>query len=136
MAVGEYSTLMAALLICHFLGDFTPLSTARMLEAKRTATSHGWILAHAAIHATLVGLVVTFVANAGLAVIFVAVAVELGTHFAIDEVRARVGVTWSRLGDPKERGFWYAMGVDQLAHGLVLVAIATLVVGSRAAGAA
>lgn len=124
---GTAGALMATLLVAHFLADFTPLSTPRMLEAKATATSPGWILLHAGVHAVLISLAVWAVARPGWSLIGVAFGVELSTHFAIDYVRAKLGVRIPSLADASERPFWHALGLDQLAHGLVLVAIAALV---------
>lgn len=126
---GGYTALMAVLLACHCAGDFSPLSTARMLEAKRSATGHGWILAHAGVHAILVAVAVAVLAGPGLSIIAAAFVLELGTHFVIDAVRARIGVRSPRYADPDSRSFWYLFGVDQLAHGLVLVVIAGLASG-------
>ncbi|MDX1393061.1 MAG: DUF3307 domain-containing protein [Gemmatimonadota bacterium] len=118
--------LVAAFLIAHCLGDFSPLSTERMLEAKREARASG-IFGHALVHGGLVALVVLVLTDAGLPLAALAAAVEVATHFAIDVARARAGRRWAPLGDVESRAFWYALGVDQLAHGLVLVGIARLV---------
>lgn len=122
--------LMAALLTGHFLGDFSPLSTRRMIAAKESGASIGWILAHASVHAVLVALAVTALAFPGVGLLAIVVVLELGTHFAIDLFRARLGVRRPRLADPSRRGFWFVLGLDQLAHGLVLVAVALIVGGA------
>ena len=53
--------------------------------------------------------------------------IEFGTHFAIDALRASLGGSWSRLRDPGSKSFWYVLGLDQLAHSLVLVWITSFV---------
>ena len=59
----EAAWLLAFLLIGHFLGDFTPLSTPSMLRAKAVGTPLGPIGAHAAVHAGLVAVAVALVAG-------------------------------------------------------------------------
>ena len=50
------AVLLAALLLGHNLGDFTPLATPRMLGAKSEGRPIGPIAAHAAVHGLLAGL--------------------------------------------------------------------------------
>jgi hypothetical protein len=52
---------------------------------------------------------------------------EFGTHFAIDWFRGLLGGRYPRVSDPNHQLFWSALGIDQFAHGLVLVWIAWLV---------
>ncbi len=76
----DAAALMAALLVAHFLGDFTPLATARMLQAKALGRPVGPIAVHALVHAVLVALAVAFAARPGLAMVGAAAAIEFGTH--------------------------------------------------------
>lgn len=126
---GAAALLMAALLAAHQLGDFTPLATPRMHRAKAAGGPPGPIAAHAAVHGVLVGLAVLIVAGPSLPVLATAVGVEWATHFAIDLGRGRLGVRVPALADLHGSTFWWALGVDQLLHGLVLVGIAYLVLG-------
>jgi uncharacterized membrane protein AbrB (regulator of aidB expression) len=107
--------LLACLLLAHYLGDFTPLSTGRMLEAKAAGGPVSLIASHAGVQTILVALVVAVASGFDLRLIAVVVAIEFVTHFAID--------------DPTNRAFWWVLGLDQLAHCLVLVLIAFLVTG-------
>ena len=116
--------LLAALLVAHDLGDFTPLATARIQAAKATGRPLGYIGLHAAIHAVLVALALFLVIRPPPEIIALAAGFELVTHFAIDVSRARLGVRAPRLGDMRTNPFWWTLGVDQLLHGLVLVGIA------------
>jgi len=52
--------LLLLLFFCHFLADFTHLSTAWMLKAKRFGSPVLPILAHAGVHALLMGIVLAF----------------------------------------------------------------------------
>jgi hypothetical protein len=121
--------LLVALLVAHYLGDFTPLSTPRMQRAKAIGSPLGPIAAHSAVHAALVGLAVLTILRPPVALLTAAVTFELVTHFAIDATRARLGARVSILRDPTADQFWWALGLDQLLHGLVLVGIAFLVLG-------
>ena len=123
------TTLLVALFVGHFLGDFTPLATARMQKAKAQGGPMGPIAAHAGVHTLLAAISVLAVLRPGLSVVAAVAAVELVTHFAIDAVRARIGVRVSALSDPSSNPFWWALGVDQLLHGLVLIGIAAMALG-------
>ncbi len=121
------AVLLGFLLVGHFLGDFTPLSTARMREAKQTGRPVGPIALHALVHAILAGIAVAAVARPLPMMILGAVAIEFWTHLGIDWLRGRLTVRYPAIGDTNERAFWTTLGLDQLAHGLVLVGIAWLV---------
>jgi len=123
----EAAALMAALLVAHFLGDFTPLATARMQQAKSLGRPVGPIAVHAMVHAVLVAVAVALAASPGLRVVGAAAAIEFGTHLAIDWTRGRLGARIPALSDSGDQEFWTALGLDQLAHGLVLVAIAAAI---------
>lgn len=119
--------LLGFLLVGHFLGDFTPLSTERMREAKQTGRPVGPIALHALVHAVLAGIAVAAVARPLPMLLLGAVAIEFWTHLGIDWLRGRLTVRYPAIGDTNERAFWTTLGLDQLAHGLVLVGIAWLV---------
>lgn len=121
--------LLVALLVAHDLGDFTPLATARIRQAKADGGPMGPIAVHAAIHAVLVGIVVLLVIRPPPAVLGIAMSLEFLTHFAIDASRARLGLRVPALADMRSNPFWWALGVDQLLHTSVLVAIAVFVLG-------
>jgi hypothetical protein len=119
--------LLACLLVAHYVGDFTPLSTGRMLEAKAAGGPISLIGSHAGVQAMLVGLVVGVASGFNLHLVALAVAIEFVTHFAIDLTRGRLGGRFPKMRDPTNREYWWVLGLDQLAHCLVLVLIAFLV---------
>ena len=123
------ATFLVALFIAHFLGDFTPLATARMQRAKANGGPMGPIAAHAMVHGVLVGLAVLIVLRPSLQIVALAASLEFLAHFAIDATRARIGLRVQALRDPSSNPFWWALGLDQLLHGLVLIGIAILVLG-------
>jgi hypothetical protein len=113
--------------VAHFIGDFTPLATPRMQEAKARGKPAGPIALHALVHAFLVGAAVMLAAWPGATLAVAAVGLEFGTHLGIDWIRGRLGAGRPALSDPKTQAFWSILGLDQLAHGLVLIWIASLV---------
>ncbi len=122
----QATTLLVFLLLGHFLGDFTPLATRRMQEAKLSGTPLGPIALHALIHAVLVGIAVVAIARPVPMLILAAVAVEFWTHLGLDWFRGRMSTRRPALGDPSQPVVWTALGLDQLGHALVLVGIAFL----------
>lgn len=132
---GEAAGLLALLLVGHFLGDFTPLSTPVMLRAKERGRPLGPIAAHSAVHASLVALVFGLAvlvfgpaARPASELIVIAATTELVTHFAIDVGRGRLMGRFPPLGDTLRSSFWTLLGLDQLAHGLVLVGLVLLAI--------
>jgi len=121
--------LLAALLLAHTLGDFTPLATPRMLRAKSDGRPIGPIAAHAAVHGLLAGLAVLLVVRPPLSTVALVSGVVLSTHLLIDLAKARVGLRVPVVKDVGANPFWWALGVDQLLHGLVLIGVAFLVLG-------
>lgn len=124
---GQTAVLLAFLFVAHFLGDFTPLASARIQEAKVTGTPLVPIAAHALIHAVLVGIAVAAIARPEAMVVAAAVAIEFWTHFGLDWLRGKLAARRPGLSDPSRQVFWTVVGLDQLAHTLVLVGIAALV---------
>ena len=49
-------------------------------------------------------------------------------HWGLDAFRARLGVHLPAVADPGRNVYWTALGLDQLAHGLVLLAITVIAV--------
>jgi hypothetical protein len=119
--------LLACLFVAHYLGDFTPLSTGRMLEAKAAGGPVSLIASHAGVQAVLVGIVVAAATGFEMRLVGAALAIEFLTHFAIDLARGRIGARFPKIRDSSNRSFWWALGLDQLAHYLVLLWIAAMV---------
>ncbi len=123
----QAALLLGALFVGHFLGDFTPLATARMLEAKTAGTPLAPIAQHALVHSVLVGIAVFLLVRPVPMLVLAAVAVEFWTHLGLDLFRGRLGARSPVLTDPTQQEFWTLLGMDQLAHALVLVGIAAMV---------
>jgi len=119
----EATWLLCLLLVAHFAGDFTPLATRKMQEAKVGLRHPGLIAAHAGVHTVLVFAVVEIVVRSW-SLALVAAAIQFPAHLAIDFVKMKIGRGFDALSDPDRSLFWTFLGFDQLLHGLVLVAIA------------
>jgi hypothetical protein len=123
----EATVLLSMLFVGHFFGDFTFLSTPRMQEAKRTGRPIGPIALHALVHAVLVAIAVGAIVRPQPMLLLGAVAIEFWTHLAVDWFRGRLTARHPAIGNPEESAFWTVLGLDQLAHALVLLGIAYLV---------
>lgn len=122
----QAAVLLALLFVGHFLGDFTPLATARMQEAKANGGPMRVIAAHAGVHALLTALAVALIARPEPSVLATAAALQFATHWGLDAFRARLGVRVPVFADPGQNVYWTALGLDQLAHSLVLLVITML----------
>ncbi len=66
---GQAAWLVAGLLLAHFIGDYTPLATSRMQDAKSGGTPIAPIAGHALIHAKLVAVAVLAIDRPGLMIV-------------------------------------------------------------------
>ncbi len=120
-------TILILLNVCHWLADFTHLSTDKMLAAKRKGMPLLPILNHAGIHGALMGLVLAVYLKGSLhtmAIVFLAMGFETATHFIIDVLKGRLNVWYPQLANPANKFHWYIFGVDQFLHQMVIIIIA------------
>lgn len=111
--------LLFLLMFCHWLADFTHLSTPWMLKAKQIGKPLFPIFIHACIHGALMCIVLLFFAS--LNVVVVLTVFQIITHFCIDILKGKLNVWFPALADPKEPFHWYVFGLDQMAHQAVIV---------------
>ena len=111
--------LLSLLLICHFLADFTPLSTGWMLKAKQFGKPLFPILIHASVHAILMLVVLLFFTEPVKALQLAGI--QLTAHFLIDTWKGRMSFWFPLLQDPTKTGYWALLGFDQLLHQLTIV---------------
>jgi len=113
--------LALSLLFCHFLADFTPLSTPWMLQAKLVGKPWWPIMVHAAVHGLLMGLVLLLFTNPlqalGLAVF------QTLAHFLTDLVKGRLSAAFAMFREPSHKAYWGLFGADQLCHQVAIVAM-------------
>jgi len=103
------------------LGDFSPLSTKWMLEAKRHGKPFFPIFVHAGVHAVLmlpVLLIFTDIRQALLLSAF-----QLMTHFIIDVWKGRMSLWFPVFGDIQNKWFWMLFGLDQFLHQAVILSM-------------
>lgn len=115
--------ILIALFICHWLADYTHLSTAWMLNAKRLGKPLHPILAHASVHGFLM-----FIALVVLGVnTYLAAQLSVGqmwAHFVIDVWKGKMNDWFPTLQSPDNKWHWIVFGLDQLLHALVIIAMA------------
>lgn len=122
----DAAALLLGLLLAHYLGDFTPLASDRVQEAKAGSGPLLPIAEHAAVHGLLTGTAAGLIAQPGWTLLAWAVGIETVSHFLIDAARARLTARITALGSPERQVFWYAVGADQLAHVAILVGLTVL----------
>ena len=111
--------VLIALNFCHFLGDYTHLSTNWMLSAKRLGKPLFPILVHALVHSILMFTAVWIILDIYMAI--VTFCIQLPTHFLIDVLKGRMNKWFPKLQDPSNKFFWYLFGFDQVMHALVII---------------
>lgn len=123
----KIAVVLILLNVCHWLGDYTHLSTTEMLQAKRIGKPLLPIFCHAFTHSLLFFLLFCFfVDNASL--IGICVLIELISHFGIDVLKGKMNVWFPSLANPVNKLHWYVFGLDQLLHQIVIIIIAISVV--------
>ena len=112
--------LMAALLVKHFIFDY-PFQMKYMLEEKGTYLAEGGVhhaFAHGFGTAAVFALMGFYTVAGTLAVLDVLI------HYHVDYLKMKIN-RWSGL-KPDSKGFWNALGADQLVHGLTYVLLVYL----------
>lgn len=125
------SILLLALFFCHFLADYTHLSTNKMLAAKRLGTPLWPIFQHAFVHALLMGIVIeaymyyTIVDYTCFTLSFTipdnCFLLQLFSHFIIDVWKGKMNKWFPSMSDPRNKSHWYLFGIDQLFHACVII---------------
>lgn len=123
--------LLLSLFFCHFLADFTHLSTNWMLNAKRFGSPLLPILAHAFVHAALMATTLEIYCHCTIygyeTKLFELTRVDklfflqLVTHFLIDFWKGRMNFWFPTLTDPSNKWHWVLFGFDQFLHGVVIL---------------
>ncbi len=112
--------LLIGLVICHFLGDYTHLSTTWMLNAKRFGIPIFPIVCHALVHTMLMS---TWMLIYGIDYRFVILAAlyQLISHSLIDITKGTLNKLFPILQNPQNKSYWYIFGLDQTLHYLILI---------------
>ena len=117
---------VAILMFKHTVADFY-LQTPYQYINKGIYGHPGGLL-HSAIHVALTPSVYIVLAP-GSFLLVVAVALgEFAVHYHVDWLKEQL--THRRQWSSHDRGFWYALGTDQLVHGLTYLAIIAILLAS------
>lgn len=111
--------ILFLLMVCHYAADFTPLSTAWMLQAKQYGKPLYPILVHAFVHAFLMGIVLLFFVEFSVA--FRLFGIQLIAHFFIDTLKGRLNERFPSFQDTTKRSYWMLLGFDQFLHNATLL---------------
>jgi hypothetical protein len=115
---------VAVLMFKHAVADFY-LQTAYQCSNKGKYGHPGGFI-HAGIHTALTPLVYLVMMPGSF---LIAGAIALGEfllHYHIDWAKEQI--THRNGWTPQDRGFWYALGTDQLIHGLTYLVIVAILV--------
>jgi Protein of unknown function (DUF3307) len=117
---------VAVLMIKHAIADFYLQTPYQYLN--KGSYGHPGGLLHAGIHVALTPLVYLVLVPASLLVASLIALGEFALHYHVDwlkeQITHRNGLT------AQDRGFWYALGADQLIHGLTYLAIVAALVAA------
>ena len=115
---------VAVLMFKHAVADFYLQSAYQYLN--KGSYGHPGGIMHSAIHVALTPLVYLVIAPASLLLALGIASSEFVLHYHIDWLKEQI--THRNGWTAQDRGFWYALGTDQLLHGLTyLVIVAVLI---------
>jgi hypothetical protein len=110
---------MAYLLVKHCLADFLLQTEAQRLTKGDYGAVGG--IAHSLTHIVLTAPVFALLPSIGFGAVLALLVGEFTIHYHIDWVKEQV---LRRNGwTSRDTSFWWALGIDQLAHGLTYVAL-------------
>ncbi len=109
-------------MVCHWMADFTHLSTPYMLVAKSKGSPSLPVFLHACTHGFLMMFVLYFFTPTLRSLIFLT-GFEIGTHFLLDTIKGKLNVWFPKLKEPTNPFHWYIFGADQFFHQAVIITI-------------
>jgi len=115
---------VAVLMFKHAVADFYLQTSYQYLNKGQYGHPGGII--HAGIHAALTPLVYLVLVPGSVLVAGAIALAEFLLHYHIDWLKEQV--TRKNGWTPQDRGFWYALGTDQLVHGLTYLAIVAVLI--------
>lgn len=129
MEIWDLGLLLGLLQTKHLLADYV-WQTAAMVRTKGIY-GHPVGASHSALHAVLSGLILLAVPGTGIGLAGAIVIAEFIVHYHTDWSKDQLS---SRLNqNPKQKGYWVLVGLDQYLHQLTYLAI--VVVAFSAHGA-
>lgn len=118
------TALLLSLFFCHFLADYTHLSTTWMLSAKRLGKPLFPIFIHALLHACLMLIVLSLLGGFSGLILSYLFLFQLATHFTIDVWKGRMNGWFPSLQSPANKWHWITFGADQYFHAVVIIVMA------------
>jgi uncharacterized membrane protein YkgB len=115
---------VAILMFKHAVADFYLQTPYQFLNKGKYGHPGG--LLHAGIHTALTPLVYLVLLPGSLLMAAGLALGEFAVHYHIDWLKEQM--TQRNNWTPQDRGFWYALGTDQLVHGLTYLLIVALLV--------
>lgn len=112
--------IIIGLFFCHFLADYTHISTAWMLSAKRLGKPLFPIFIHAGIHTILMFLFLVWFTK-DLSLVLKLSVFQWATHFLIDVWKGRMNSWFPALQSPTNKWHWVVFGMDQFFHAIVII---------------
>jgi len=116
--------ILIGLFFCHFLADFTPLSTKEMLAAKKFGTPIHPIFAHAAIHGSMMAVFLHLFAGINYELSVSVAMFQVVTHFFIDLLKGKLNFWFPIFQDNTNKAHWMLFGFDQFLHAVVIILMA------------
>lgn len=117
--------ILIGLFFCHFLADYTHLSTSWMLNAKRLGKPLFPIFIHALVHTLLMGLFLLCMGSSNIVTLML---IQLFTHFSIDVWKGRMNGWFPTLQSPTNKWHWVIFGFDQFLHSFVIILMYSLII--------
>jgi len=105
--------------LCHWAGDYTHLSTTKMLNAKKLGKPLTPILTHAGVHTILFFTCIVFLH--GLQAALLAAVIQLPSHFIIDVWKGKMNARFTPLQNPLNKFHWWVFGIDQCLHQFIII---------------
>ncbi len=119
---------MAYLLVKHALADFILQTETQRREKGNYGATGG--LTHSLTHIALTAPVFTLLPDAATAIVATLLAAEFVLHYHIDWTKEQIvrQNAWTSRDTP----FWWAVGIDQLLHGMSYIGLIWLALGLAA----
>lgn len=120
--------ILIGLFFCHYLADYTWLSTKEMLDAKRLGTPFLPIWLHAVVHGLLMFFFMLIIST-NFHLIASLTIFQIVTHFVIDVCKGRLQAWQPELiGNPANKLHWVVFGFDQFLHAIVIIIMGALLI--------
>lgn len=113
--------LLFALFFCHWMADYTHLSTNWMLSAKRLGSPLFPIFVHALMHGFLMSIAMIFIVKNPDIRCFYAFIFQVLTHWIIDVLKGRLNKWFPIVQSPTNKFHWWIFGIDQMLHSFVII---------------